>query len=60
MMGLLLTLIGLWILWKLFKLSLHLLFWIAIIAVAAFFVKVLILPAVLLIGGIIGWGVLRA
>lgn len=53
-MGLLLTLIGLWILWKLFKLSLHLLFWIAIIAVAAFFVKVLILPAVLLIGGIIG------
>lgn len=59
-MELLLTLVGLWILWKLFKLSLHLLFWIAIIAVAAFFVKVLILPAVLLIGGIIGWGVFHA
>lgn len=58
-MELLLTLIGLWLLWKLFKLSLHLLFWIAIIAVAAFFVKTLILPAILLIGGIIGWGVLR-
>ena len=36
-MELLLTLVGLWLLWKLFKLSLHLLFWIAIIAVAAFF-----------------------
>jgi len=46
-MELLLTLVGLW------------LFWIAIIAVAAFFVKTLILPAILLIGGIIGWGVLR-
>lgn len=58
-MELLLTLVGLWLLWKLFKLSLHLLFWIAIIAVATFFVKALILPAILLIGGIVGWGVLH-
>ena len=58
-MELLLTLVGLWLLWKLFKLSLHLLFMIAPIAIAGIFVKRLILPAILLIGGIIGWGVLR-
>lgn len=58
-MGLLLTILALWILWKLFKFSLQLMFWLIIIALIAGFVKVLIIPALFVIASLLGWNILR-
>lgn len=52
----LVTLAVIWLLWKLLKLSVILLFWLTVIAVAAFFIKAFLIPAILLIGGILVYG----
>ena len=56
-MYLLITFLVLWILWKLFKFSLWLLWIMILLALAAFFVKVLIIPALVLIGGGLAWAI---
>lgn len=55
-MGLLIAIVAIWLLWKLLKLSISILFWLIAIAVVAFFVKVLVIPALVLIGGIFAYG----
>lgn len=54
--SLLVALAVIWLLWKLLKLSIVILFWLIVIALAAFFVKALIIPAIVLIGGIFVYG----
>lgn len=54
-MGLLVTIAVIWLLWKLLKLSFSLLFWLIVIAIVAFFVKVLVLPALIVIGGLFAY-----
>lgn len=54
-MGLLLTIAAIWLLWKLLKLSISLLFWLVAIAIIAFFIRVLVIPALLVIGGIFAY-----
>ncbi|MCI1925921.1 MAG: hypothetical protein LKJ72_02585 [[Lactobacillus] timonensis] len=54
-MGLLVTIAVIWLLWKLLKLSFSLLFWLIAIAIVAFFVKVLVLPALIVIGGLFAY-----
>ncbi|WP_367341548.1 hypothetical protein [Limosilactobacillus sp.] len=56
MISLLVALAVIWLLWKLLKLSIVILFWLIVIALAAFFVKALIIPAIVLIGGIFVYG----
>lgn len=51
-MSLLITIVAIWLLWKLLKLSFSLLFWLVAIAVVAFFIRALVIPALVLIGGI--------
>jgi hypothetical protein len=53
--GLLVTIAVIWLLWKLLKLSFSLLFWLIAIAIVAFFVKVLVLPALIVIGGLFAY-----
>ncbi|WP_251546849.1 hypothetical protein [Limosilactobacillus caecicola] len=57
-MSLLIGLIALWILWKLFKFSLWLLSFLIIVALVGFFIKALLIPAiVLIVGGLaVGFG----
>ena len=54
-MGLLVTIAVIWLLWKLLKLSFSLLFWLIAIAIVAFFVKVLVLPALIVIVGLFAY-----
>lgn len=54
-MGLLVTIAVIWLLWKLLKLSFSLFFWLIAIAIVAFFVKVLVLPALIVIGGLFAY-----
>jgi hypothetical protein len=54
-MGLLITIVAIWLLWKLLKLSFSLLFWLVAIAVVAFFIRALIIPALVVIGGIFAY-----
>lgn len=54
-MSLLITIAIIWLCWKLLKLSVSLLFWLVAIALVAFFVKILILPALLVMGGIFAY-----
>lgn len=54
-MSLLITIVAIWILWKLLKLSFSLLFWLVAIAVVAFFIRALVIPALVLIGGIFAY-----
>lgn len=56
LISLLVALAVIWLLWKLLKLSIIILFWLIVIALAAFFVKALIIPAIVLIGGIFVYG----
>lgn len=55
-MGLLVSIAVLWLLWKLLKLSLWLLGVVILIALVAFFVKALLIPAVIVIAGLFGLG----
>lgn len=55
-LSLLVALAVIWLLWKLLKLSIIILFWLIVIALAAFFVKAFIIPAIVLIGGIFVYG----
>lgn len=59
-MGILITLLCLWLLWKFFKLSFQVIWWLFVIALVAIFVKMLLFPALILIGCIVGWNVLRS
>lgn len=54
-MSLLITIVAIWILWKLLKLSFSLLFWLVAIAVVVFFIRALVIPALVLIGGIFAY-----
>lgn len=54
-MGLLITIVAIWLLWKLLKLSFSLLFWLVAIAVVAFFIRALVIPALVVIGGIFAY-----
>lgn len=54
-MSLLITIVAIWILWKLLKISFSLLFWLVAIAVVAFFIRALVIPALVLIGGIFAY-----
>lgn len=54
-MSLLITIVAIWLLWKLLKLSFSLLFWLVAIAVVAFFIRALVIPALVLIGGIFAY-----
>ncbi|WP_295745895.1 hypothetical protein [uncultured Limosilactobacillus sp.] len=54
-MSLLVTIAVIWLLWKPLKLSINLLFWLIAIAVVAFFVKALVIPALFVIGGLFAY-----
>ncbi len=54
-MSLLITIVAIWLLWKLLKLSFSLLFWLVAIAVVAFFIRALVIPALVVIGGIFAY-----
>ena len=55
-MGLLIAILVLWVFWKFFKFSLWLLGFMFLLCLAALFIKVLLIPALLLILGSIGLG----
>lgn len=55
-MSLLISIAVLWLLWKLLKLSLWVLGVIILVALAAFFVKALLIPAIVVIAGLLGFG----
>lgn len=54
-MSLLVTIAVIWLLWKLLRLSISLLFWLIAIAVVAFFIKILVIPAIFVIGGLFAY-----
>lgn len=56
-MSLLIAIIVLWLLWKLFKFSLWLLGVFVLLAIGAFFIKVLLIPALVVIGGGLAWAI---
>lgn len=56
-MSLLVAIIVLWLLWKLFKFSLWLLGVFILLAIGAFFIKVLLIPALVVIGGGLAWAI---
>lgn len=55
-MGILISIVALWTLWKLFKFSFWLLGVLLMVALGIFLVKALLLPGILLILGLLGWG----
>ncbi|KRN58801.1 hypothetical protein [Limosilactobacillus secaliphilus] len=55
-MSLLIAILVLWILWKFFKFSLWLLGFLILFTLAAIFIKVLLIPAILLILASVGFG----
>ena len=56
-MSLLIAIIVLWLLWKLFKFSLWLLGVFVLLAIGAFFIKVLLIPDLVVIGGGLAWAI---
>ena len=50
-MSLLITILIIWLLWKLLKFSFWLLGLLLIVALVGFFVKALLIPAVIILGG---------
>lgn len=50
-MSLLITILVVWLLWKLLKFSFWLLGFLLIVALVGFFIKALLIPAIILLGG---------
>lgn len=57
MAGLLISIVVLWLLWKLLKFSFWLLGVVILVAIAGFVVKALLIPAVIVIAGLLGLSV---
>jgi hypothetical protein len=55
-MSLLITLVAIWLLWKLLKFSFWLLGFLIVVALVGFFVKALLIPAIVLLGGGLVYG----
>lgn len=56
-MSILIALVAIWLLWKLLKFSFWLLGFLIIVALVGFFVKALLIPAIVLIGGGLIYGI---